>query len=335
MKVLLTGATGFIGGNLALALVARGYQVRALVRPGGDTLAIDSIGNAGRSRIEKVAGDILDPDSIRRAMAGCQAVLHCAAAYTFWSKDPAAIYRVNVEGTVNLLTAARQAGVDKVVYTSTVSTIPLPQAGLGVEDDLTGAARLQLTGHYKRSKYQAEQAALAMAAEGLPVVIVNPTAPVGPWDVKPTPTGRIIRDFIRGRMPALLNTGLNLVDVADVAAGQILALEKGQPGQRYLLGNRNLTLREIVNMISTITGRPAPRWQVPFGLALAAAGLDNLIEGKLLGREPRLPLEGLRVARRPMYVSSQKAVEQLGLPQSPVEDALEQAVKWFRDYGYG
>lgn len=334
MKVLLTGATGFIGGNLALDLVAKGYQVRALVRPGSNTLAIDSIGNAGRDSIEKVAGDILDPESIQRAMAGCQGVLHCAAAYTFWSKDPAAVYRVNVEGTVNLLTAARQAGVDKVVYTSTVSTIPLPKVGLGVEDDLTGAARLHLTGHYKRSKYQAEQAALAMAAEGLPVVIVNPTAPVGPWDVKPTPTGCIIRDFIRGRMPALLNTGLNLVDVADVAAGQILALEKGQPGQRYLLGNRNLTLREIVAMLSALTGRPEPRWQIPFGLALAAAGLDNLIEGKLLGREPRLPLEGLRVARWPMYVSSQKAVEQLGLPQSPVEDALEQSVKWFRDYGY-
>ena len=334
MKVLLTGASGFIGGNLSLALVERGYQVRALVRPGGNTWAMDSMGSASPGRIEKVAGDILEPDSIQRAIAGCRAVFHCAAVYTFWSKDPAVVYRVNVDGTVNLLNAARQAGVDKVVYTSTVATILLPPVGLGVEDDWTGRARLHLTGHYKQSKYRAEQAALAMAAAGLPVVIVNPTAPVGAWDVKPTPTGRIILDFIRGRLPVLLDTGLNLVDVADVAAGHVLALERGQPGERYILGNCNLTLGEVVDMLSGITGRPAPRWQIPFGLAMAAAGLEQVIGGKLLGREPRIPLEGLRAARRPMYVSAQKAVEELGLPQSPVEDALARAVKWFRDYGY-
>ena len=331
MKILLTGATGFIGGNLAIALTQQGYPVRALIRPGSNTLAIDTL-PAGK--IEKVPGNILDPDSIRRAIAGCQAVFHCAAAYTFWAKDPATIYRVNVDGTVNILNAARQAGVAKIVYTSTVSTIPLPQTGLAVEADPTGQARLHLTGHYKRSKYQAEQSAIAMAAAGLPVAIVNPTAPVGPWDVKPTPTGRIILDFLRGRMPALLNTGINLAAVSDVAAGHILALEKGQPGQRYILGNCNLTLREIVATLSAITGRPIPRWQIPYPLALAAAGIDHLLEGKLLRREPRIPLEGLQVARRPMYVSAQKAVAELGLPQTPVEDALEQSVKWFRNYGY-
>lgn len=334
MKVLLTGATGFIGGNLALALAQQGYTVRALVRPGSDTRAIDRLNSLGPNPVEKIAGDILDPASLRRAMAGCQALFHCAAAYTFWSKDPAAVYRVNGGGTRNVLRAAQAAGVDKIVYTSTVATIPLPRQGLGVEDAPAGQGRLHLTGHYKQSKYQAEQAALEMAAAGLPVVIVNPTAPVGPWDVKPTPTGRIVLDFLRGQMPALLNTGMNLVDVADVAAGHILALEKGQPGQRYLLGHRNLTLREVVAMLSAITGRPPPRWQIPYGLAWAAAGLDNLITGQLRGREPRLPLEALRVARRPLYVSCQKAVQQLGLPQTPVETALEQAVKWFRDYGY-
>ena len=344
MKVLVTGATGFIGGNLARELWRQGYQVRALVRPGANTLTIKDTG------IETVAGDLLEPDSVRRAVEGCQALFHCAAAYTFWAKDPRSIYRVNVEGTATALVAARQAGVDKVVYTSTVGTISLPRQGLGSEDDAgddaaTGFAGgrdadsgndapRHLVGHYKQSKYRAERVALEMAAQGLPVVVVNPTAPVGPWDVKPTPTGRIVLDFLRGRLPAYLDTGMNLVDVADVVAGQILALERGEPGQRYLLGHRNLTLKEVLALLQEITGRAAPRWQTPFWLALAAGYLDQFIEGQLLGREPRIPLEGLKVARYPMYVTSRKAIEQLGLPQSPVEAALERAVQWFVDYGY-
>ena len=331
MRALVTGATGFIGGNLARELCRQGYQVRALVRPGANTLTIDDTG------VEPVAGDILDADSVRRAMEGCRAVFHCAAAYTFWAKDPAAIYRANVDGTATVLEQARRAGVQKVVYTSTVGTIQLPRQGPGSEDDgATGAdtGHRHLVGHYKKSKYRAERVALEMAAAGLPVVVVNPTVPVGPWDVKPTPTGRIVLDFIRGRIPAYVNTGMNLVDVADVVAGHILALEKGDPGQRYLLGCRNLTLKEVLELLGDIAGRPAPRWQAPLGLALAAGHIDNLIEGKLLQREPRIPLEGLKVAQTPMYVTCQKAVDRLGLPQSPVEPALERAVQWFTDYGY-
>ena len=335
MKVLVTGATGFIGGNLARELQRQGYQVRALVRPGSNTLTIDDTG------IERVTGDILDAESVRRAVKDCRAVFHCAASYTFWAKDPRSIYRANVEGTETVLAAARQARVDKVVYTSTVATVGLPPSGLGVEDvddTATAVDRLpplpHLAGHYKKSKYLAEQAALKMAAQGFPVVVVNPTAPVGPWDVKPTPTGRITLDFIRGRLPAYLNTGMNLVDVADVAAGHILALERGEPGQRYLLAHRNLTLKEMLDMLGQITGKSAPRWRIPFWLALGAGCLDNLVEGRLLGREPRLPLEGLQVARTPMYVSGQKAVDRLGVPQSSVEAALERAVRWFTDHGY-
>lgn len=328
MQVLVTGATGFIGGNLARELWRRGYAVRALVRPGANTLTIKDTG------IAPVTGDILDADSVRRAVQGCRAVFHCAAAYTFWARDPATLYRANVDGTATVLEAARQAGVDRVVYTSTVATLGPPRQGLRAEDAPAPAAQPHLVGHYKKSKYRAERVALAMAAEGFPVVVVNPTAPVGPWDVKPTPTGRIVLDFIRGRLPAGLDTGMNLVDVADVAAGHILALEKGEPGQRYLLGHRNLTLQELLALLQELTGRPAPRWQIPFWLALGAGYVDQFVEGNLLRREPHIPLEGLKVARDPMYVTSQKAIERLGLPQSPVEAALERAVQWFTDYDY-
>jgi len=326
MKVLVTGATGFIGGNLARELRRREYEVRALVRPGSNTLTIDDTG------VEPTPGDILDRDSVEKAVQGCQAVFHCAAAYTFWARDPALIYRTNVAGTKIVLEAARRAGVPRVVYTSTVSTIGCVPRGVGTED--VEPDPHHLAGHYKKSKYQAEQVALKLAAEGLPVVVVNPTAPVGPWDVKPTPTGRIVLDFLRGRMPAYLNTGMNLVDVADVAVGHILAMEKGQPGQRYLLGNQNLSLKEIFDLLQGLTGKKAPRWLAPFWAAIGAGYLDQMIEGNLLHREPRIPLEGVKIARRPMYVSCQKAVAELGMPQSPVEAALEKAVKWFTDYGY-
>ncbi|MDP6550029.1 MAG: NAD-dependent epimerase/dehydratase family protein, partial [Dehalococcoidia bacterium] len=322
----MTGATGFVGGNLARELRRRGYDVRALVRPGSNTLTIDGTG------VEQVPGDILDRESVDRALGGCEVVFHCAAAYTFWAPDSDLVYRTNVGGTANVLEAARQAGVSRVVYTSTVSTVGLATRRLGTED--TPVDPSHLVGHYKKSKYRAECLALTMALDGLPVVVVNPTTPVGPWDVKPTPTGRMVLDFLRGRIPVYLETGMNLVDVADVAAGHILAMEQGEPGQRYLLGNQNVTLRGVFAMLQEATGRRAPRWRAPYWLALGAGYLDQLVEGKFLGREPRIPLEGLKVARTPMYVSCQKAVTELGQPQSSVEAALERSVKWFIDHGY-
>ena len=326
MKVLVTGATGFIGGNLARKLAAQGHQVKALARPGSNTLTIDSTG------VGVVPGDILDADSVDRGLQGCQWVFHCAAAYTFWSKNPEDIYRANVEGTAIVLDAAERAGVERVIYTSTVGTIGLPAAGLG--NECTEMPAAQLVGNYKKSKYQAEQIALKKAGQGLPLVVVNPTAAVGPWDVKPTPTGRIVLDYLRGRMPAYVDTGLNWVDVADVAEGHILAAEKGKVGQRYILGKQNLTLKAIFELLEGITGRKAPRTKIPRWLALGAGYFDQLVEGQLLSREPRIPLEGLRSAKKPMYISCEKAIHELGLPQSPVERALAESVAWFENHGY-
>ena len=326
MRVLVTGATGFIGGNLARLLWRQGHRVRALVRSGSNPLTIEG------TAIEPVTGDILDRDSVVSAAQGCEAVFHCAAAYTFWSRDPRMTYRTNVEGTSNVLSAAFQAGVSRLVYTSTVSTVGFSNGRLATED--TPLDPKHLTGHYKKSKHQAEALALRMASDGLPVVVVNPTAPVGPWDVKPTPTGRIVLEFLRGRIPAYLDTGLNLVDVEDVALGHVSALERGQPGQRYLLGNRNVTLREVFGMLQQATGLAAPRWRAPYWLAVGAGYVDRFVEGGVLRREPRIPLEGVKVSRTPMYVSCDKAVAELDLPQTPVETALEKAVAWFNEHGY-
>ena len=326
MKVLVTGATGFIGGNLARLLSRQGYNVRALVRPGSDALTIND------TNVEQTPGDILDRESVARAVNGCEAVFHCAAAYTFWSHDPALVHRTNVEGTRTVLDAALREGVSRVVYTSTVSTVGYSASGHANEESPVDVGHL--VGHYKKSKYKAERVALDMASSGLPVVIVNPTAPVGPWDVKPTPTGRILVDFLCGRIPAYVATGLNVVDVEDVATGHILAMEKGVPGRRYLLGNRNMTLKELFTMLQTLTGLPAPRLRLPYWIALGAACIDQVVEGNLLRREPRIPLEGLRIAKSPMYVDCGKAVRELGQPQNPLEGALEKAVRWFRDHGY-
>ena len=333
MTTLVTGATGFIGGNLARALAKRNDRVRALVRPTSNDLAIRDVD------VAQVRGDILDADSLVAAMDGCETVYHCAANYVFWARDPSSIHLTNVRGTENVLAAARTTGVRKMVFTSSVSTIGLPSAGGASPDGALGVEEMapqpdHLIGHYKQSKYRAEQLALEANDADLQVVVVNPCAPVGKWDVKPTPTGRIPLDFARGRIPGYLNTGMNLVDAGDVAQGHILAMERGKPGERYILGNRNLTLREVFGMLAHITGRQAPKLRFPYWLVSGVGHVDQWVEGGLLRREPAIPLEGVRIARHPMYVSSQRAVVELGMPQSPVEVALEKAVRWFHDHGY-
>ena len=332
MTTLVTGATGFIGGNLARALWARGEDVRALVRPSANDLAIRETG------VAQVTGDLLDSESVRRAAAGCETVYHCAATYSFWSPHPREVYRSNVAGTTNLLDAARRAGVRRVVFTSSVSTIGIPENGSGDPARL-GAEEMPprpalLIGDYKQSKYATEQLALAANDDDMEVVVVNPCAPVGEWDVKPTPTGQIPLSFARGKAPGYIATGMNLVDVADVAEGHILAMERGVPGERYILGHRNLTLKEIFDILSKITGRRAPGIRIPHWAILGIAYIDEFIEGSLLRRPPAVPVEAIKITRHPMYVSSGKAVSELGLPQSPVETALEKAVRWFRDHGY-
>lgn len=327
MRVLVTGATGFIGGNLARELCSRGYEVRALARPGSNNLTIEGTG------IERVEGDILDRHSLDRAVAGCGAVFHCAAAYTFWSRDPQGVRRANVEGTVNVLERAAAAGVERVVYTSTVSTVGIPADGT-LGDETTPLSRHALHGHYKQSKFDAEREALRLASEGAPVVVVNPTAPVGPWDVKPTPTGKIVLDFLRRRIPAYLATGMNLVDVADVCEGHILALERGRTGERYILGNRNVTLKELFGMLSRMTGLSAPRIRLPYWLVVGAGYAEQCVSAGLLRREPLIPVEGVLASRKPAWVTSQRAISELGLPQNPVEGALERAVRWFAAHGY-
>ncbi len=326
MLVLVTGATGFIGGNVARSLLDHGYEVRALARKDSNTLALDG------KRIEVVHGDLRDRESIARALEGCGALIHCAALYSYWVPDPKRIYEANVTGTKMVLEEAMRAGVDRCVYTSTVSTVHIPAGGFGTEDDWP--TEDEMVGHYKRSKYRAEVEAAKIGRRGLPVVVVNPTAPVGPWDVKPTPTGRMALDFIRKRIPAYINTGMNVVDVEDVALGHVLALERGTPGERYILGNRNLTLKQIFGMLEKASGVAAPRWKLPMWIAAGAGYVDSFVEGALLRREPAIPLEGLKVARKPAYVSCEKTSRVLGMPQNSVEVALEKAVDWFRRYGY-
>jgi len=327
MRALVTGATGFIGSNVVRTLVAEGANVRILKREGSSNPNLDGLD------VETARGDLRDKESLRRAVKGCDALFHVAASYTFWSRSPNDIYSSNVEGTRNILAAAEEEGVQRVVYTSTVSTIGPPKPG-EVSDEKTPLNPQSLAGHYKKSKYLAEQEALAFHRRGLPVVIVNPTAPVGRGDVKPTPTGKMVLDFVRRKMPAYIDTGLNIVDVGDVAKGHLLAYRKGRLGERYILGCRNMSLREIFETLSKVTGLPSPKVKIPYWLPLWIAGIDEFFEGKVLRRPPHLQLEAVRTARKPMYVSSERAVRELGFPQTPPEEAFEKAVRWFRDNGY-
>ncbi|HMU56250.1 MAG TPA: NAD-dependent epimerase/dehydratase family protein [Nitrospira sp.] len=326
MKVLVTGASGFVGGAVARALVDAGTEVRVLVRADSDRRNFDGL------PVEPVTGDLRDQASLRRALTGCRQLYHVAAHYALWAKDPSIFYDVNVTGTRNMLEAARSVGIERTVYCSTIGAIGLPPAG-GVGTETTPVSLDQMAGHYKRSKFLAEQEVLNLAKDGLPVVIVNPSAPVGAGDVKPTPTGQVIVDFMKGRMPAYIETGMNLIDVDDVAAGHLLAMEKGRQGERYILGNKNLMLREVFEILSRLTGVKAPSLRLP-RLAVLPLAYGNQWIAALTGRTPRIPLEGVKMAKYKMHYDCSKAVRELGLPQTPPEVALEKAVRWFRTHGY-
>jgi dihydroflavonol-4-reductase len=327
MKVLVTGSTGFIGAAVVRCLLAHGVDVRVLVRPTSD------LGNLEGLQVEHHQGDLRDPASLRSALSGCRQLYHVAAHYALWASDPHVFYDINVTGTRHLLEAARDTAVERIVYTSTIGAIGLPPGGgLGTEE--TPVSWQQMTGHYKRSKFLAEQEVLKLAREGLPVVIVNPSAPVGPRDIKPTPTGGIIVDFMKRRMKAYIETGMNLVDVDDVAAGHFLAMEKGRIGERYILGNRNLSLYEVFAALSRLTGIPAPRLKLPRAGILPLAYANQWFSDYVTHRPPRIPLEGVKMARYVMHYDSAKAIRELGLPQTPVESALENAVQWFKDHKY-
>src|SRR5208282_73934 len=327
MTTLVTGATGFVGSHVARLLAERGEPLRVLVRPTSRARMLDGI------PCQRVIGDLCRRVELEAVLRGVRRVFHVAADYRLWSRDPAEIYRNNVEGTRNLLSAARDAGVEQFVYTSTVATMAVPTEDGRLPDESTPASLEQMVGHYKRSKFIAEREVQDAAREGMPVVIVNPTTPVGPGDWKPTPTGRIVVDFLNGRMPAFVDTGLNLVAVEDVAAGHLLAAERGKPGERYILGCRNMTLREILGELAWITGRPAPRVRIPHGVAMAAACVDTAF-CRLLRREPHIPLEGVRMARHRMFVETSKAERELGFQPGPIAAALERAVRWYQSNGY-
>jgi dihydroflavonol-4-reductase len=327
MTTLVTGATGFVGSHVARQLVGAGYAVRVLVRPSSNLQSLADLS------VERIDGDLRDASSIERAMKGVRRVFHVAADYRLWAKNPSEIYESNVDGTRRLFEIAARGAVERIVYTSTVATIAVPGHAKALPNEESYAVLGQMIGHYKRSKFLAEQEASKAAAAGVPVVIVNPTAPVGPGDWKPTPTGRIIVDFLNGKMPAYVDTGLNVVDVEDVAAGHLLAAERGRIGERYILGGRNMTLKQILDALSVITGRPAPRICLPHAVALAAGYADEWFS-RLIGREPQIPVEGVKMSRHRMFVASDKAETELGYHPGRVEIALERAVRWYESCGY-
>ena len=327
MRVLVTGATGFVGGTVARELVRAGREVRLLVRPTADRRNLRGL------PVEVSPGDVRDLDSLLRAAAGCAQVYHVAALYKLWVRHKQEIYACNVTGTDNVLKAARARGVEKVIYTSSVATLGLPGDGTP-GNEATPVSLADMVGHYKRSKFLAEQVALRYAAEGLPVVIVNPSTPVGAGDLKPTPTGKLVVDFLNGRMPGYVDTGLNLVDVEDVARGHVLAAEKGRVGEKYILGHENLTLRQILSLLAELTGRAAPRFKVPYTLALGVAYADAALARLIPGREPFAPPVGVKLSKKKMFFDPSKAVGELGWGQTPVREALCKAVQWFAENGY-
>jgi dihydroflavonol-4-reductase len=322
----VTGATGFIGSHIVRALLASGRVVRCLVRPASPRRNLDGL------RLDLAEGDLGNPSSLEKSLRGIDVVYHCAADYRLWSPDPRELYRNNVEGTDNLLRAAAEAGVRRIVYTSSVGALA-PGGPSSLTDEATPVRLEQLVGHYKRSKYLAERCADAWVARGLPVVIVNPSTPVGEGDIKPTPTGQIVVDFLNRRLPAYVDTGLNLVDVRDVAMGHLLAAERGRPGQRYILGHRNISLRDLFLAMEGISGLPAPSLRLPHFVPIAFAAAATAL-ARVRGRPPRVSFEAARLARHYMFFEGSKAVRELGMPQSPIESALGRAMIWFCEEGY-
>jgi dihydroflavonol-4-reductase len=327
MKCFVTGATGFLGSHVARQLLSRGAQLRLLVRP---TSRVDNIADLPA---ERVVGDLRDLESLKRGMSSCEFVFHVAADYRLWTRNGQELYDSNVEGTRNVLAAARDSGVRRVIYTSSVATMGFGNNGR-LTDEKTPVTLSNMIGDYKRSKFMAEQIVIEAARGGQNVVVVNPTTPIGERDIKPTPTGRIVVDFLRRKFPAYVDTGLNLVDVADCAQGHLLAMEKAVPGERYILGGENLTLKQILDKLAAITGLPSPKVKLPYAVAYATGVVDTVVSGKLLKREPRVTLDAVRMGRKKMFITSAKAERELGWNPRPVDGALRRAVEWFQANGY-
>jgi len=324
---LITGTTGFVGAAVVRHLLEAGDHVKALVRKDSDLRNLDGL------KLELAYGDLRDKDSLRQAMKGSQRLYHVAAYYSLWTPDPRILYESNVDGTQNILEVAKELELEKIVYTSTVGALGVPKEG-GPGNEETPVVFDEIIGHYKRSKYLAEQVALRMARRGLPVVIVNPSAPIGPRDIKPTPTGKMIVDFLKGLMLAYIDTGMNLIDVDDVAAGHLLAAEKGRIGEKYILGHRNMTLKEICDLMSRISGIRAPKIKIPREAVLPLAYVNQWISDYITKKPPLIPLDGVKMAKKYMYYDSTKAIKELGLPQTSIEIAMEKAIRWFKDHGY-
>jgi dihydroflavonol-4-reductase len=327
MKVFLTGATGFVGAHVARHLADQGAQLRVLVR------ATSNLANLEGLDAETVVGDLLQPETLRSSIRGCDALMHVAADYRLWVRDPKTMYAANVDGTHALLRLAREEGVTRSVYTSSVATMGFKSDGT-IVDESTPVSINDMIGHYKRSKFLAEQVAIEAAQAGQTVILLNPTTPIGSQDVKPTPTGRIVVDFLNKKFPAYVDTGLNLVDVAEVARTHCAALEMGRSGERYILGGENLTLKQILDKMSAITGLPSPTMRVAHAVAMTFAFFDETITGRILGREPRATVEAVRMGKKKMFASSAKAQRELGFRIVPVYEALRSAIEWFRAHGY-
>jgi dihydroflavonol-4-reductase len=327
VRAFITGATGFVGAHVARRYAEAGAQLRLLART---TSRLDSLDGIDA---EIVTGDLQQPQDLRSALQGCDALVHVAADYRLWVRDPDEMYAVNVNGTRELLRLARETGVQRVVYTSSVATMGFREDGTIVNED-TPVSLADMIGHYKRSKFLGEQEAIKAARDGQHVILLNPTTPIGPGDLKPTPTGRIVVDFLNRKFPAYVDTGLNLVDVSEVAKAHLTALDCGTPGERYILGGENLTLKQILDRMSAITGLPSPTMKVPHAVAMAFAFFDETITGRLRAKEPRATVEAVRMGKKMMFASSAKAEKELGFQVVPIYNALRSAVEWFVEHGY-